>query len=378
MHVTHVKYAGVRVSPDQVNWYDQPLGKHIEAYFNTGDICVYESTLRLLGHGEGEYFLNVERPVDAEVVAQLKSQNSLVVLRGSNYLHEQMEWDHFGDWLEALGSRVIVCGVGAQAESGRPITLPPANLRVWKLISDHCESIGVRGAFTAETLHRNGVKNVEIVGCPTVFRARNRDLTLRHAPGGPKRVTFSIRREVGPDYAVDPEAFVATQKRLIAKIDMLCDLYLSCHGEPEEKAYFYRSPAAKDVALARLVQSGWFDHVTGATLRRLYETKLYYYSRPSDYEHYAPQFDAAIGYRVHAVLPAVAMGVPGVLFDYDTRSRELAETFDLPIYTPAQFERMTLAEALDPSRFAKFQARFAERYDCMKQFLVRNGATTRM
>ena len=378
MHVTQVKYAGVPVNQDRVNWYDMPLDRHIGNYFNTGDICVYESTLRLLGERSGDHYLNVEKPVDAETVARLKDKNSILVLRGSNYLHEHMEWDHFGDWLEALNLRVIVCGVGAQAESARPIDLPPANRRVWKLISERCESIGVRGAFTAETLRRNGVENVEIVGCPTLFRARDRSLSLRHAAGGPRRVSFSIRREVGPDYAVDPHEFVEVQKRLIAKLDMVCDLYLSCHGEPEEKAYFFRSPDAKEAALAKLVKSGWFDHMTGATLRRLYESKLYYFSRPSDYDHYARQFDAAIGYRVHAVLPAVALGVPGVLFDYDTRSRELAETFDLPIYSPAEFERMTLAEALDPQRFAAFEARFAERYDGMKRFLERNGARTRM
>jgi hypothetical protein len=378
MHITHVKYAGVYTNQDTVKWYDVPLCDLIGKYFNTGDICVYESTLRLMSVATGCYSLNIENPVDPNVVARLKESRSTIFLRGSNYLHEEMDWGHFGEWLDALDLPVVVCGVGAQAEGERPIALSAKGQRVWKILGDHCHSIGVRGAFSAETLHCNGVHNVEIVGCPSIFRARNRELKLRHVEGGPKRLTFSVRREVDQNYARDPAEFVETQKKVIGRLDLMSDLYLSCHGEPEEKAFFYRTPRLKDEALAKLTADGWFDHVSGENLKRLYENKLYYYARPSDYDFYAPQFDAAVGYRVHAVLPALAVGVPSALFDYDTRSRELAETFDFPLYTPEQFMKMSLKEAFDPSRFDLFAARFPERYDRMKQFLEKNGMTTRM
>jgi hypothetical protein len=203
-------------------------------------------------------------------------------------------------------------------------------------------------------------------------------MKLRHPPEGPKRVTFSVRREVDSMYAADPAEFVATQKRIIAKLALVSDVYLSCHGEPEEKAFFYKAPKHLELAAAKLTAAGWFDETTGAMLKRLYESRLYYVASPGDYDFYVKQFDAAIGYRVHAVLPAVAQGVPGALFAYDSRSRELAETFDLPIFSPTEFERLTLAEALAPSRFDKFQSLFPERYDRMKAFIEGNGVSTRM
>jgi len=378
VHITYVKYAGKKVDPDRVNWYDKSIDVLIDNYFNTGDICVYESTLRLLEPPTGEFYLNIDEPVNPDVVSRLKALGSTLVLRGSNYLHEQMNWGYFDDWLKALDLPVVACGMGAQAETDRPIEFSPQSRYVWKHIADHCQTIGVRGAFSAETLKHNGVGNIEIVGCPSLFRARNRDLALEPAPGGPRRVSFSVRREVDVTYASDPVEFVETQKRIIAKLDLVADLYLSCHGEPEEKAFFYRAPRAREEATARLVASGWFDHASGGVLKRLYESKLYYFSRPSDYDYYAPQFDAALGYRVHAVLPAAALGVPAAMFDYDTRSRELAETFDLPLYKPDEFERMTLAEAFAPERFDKFNSRFKERYDRMKHFFVKNGVSTRM
>jgi len=372
-----VKYSGRRVNKHTVAWFDDPLSSIIETYFNTGDICVYDSTLRLIDYQDGD-ILNIDSPVTDEDVARFKSRCDFVLLRGSNYIHEHMDWGHFGDWIEALDLPVLCIGVGAQAESDRKIQLSVAGRRVWKAIAARTAEIGVRGAFSAETLHYNGIHNVKIVGCPSVFRGLNREMKLVHPIEGPKRITFSVRREVDSSYSADPAEFVATQKRLIAKLSLVSNIYLSCHGEPEEKAFFYRAPKHLDAAAAKLTASGWFDETTGPLLRRLYESRLYYVASPGDYDFYIKQFDAAIGYRVHAVLPAVAQGVPGALFSYDSRSRELAEAFDLPIFSPVEFERLTLADALAPSRFERFQNMFPERYDRMKAFIEGNGVSTRM
>jgi len=376
MRAALVKYSGRRLNNHEAVWFDTPFRATLEDYYNTGDICVYDSTLRLVDY-VGGLSLNIDEPVTEEAVRRVKESCDFILLRGSNYIHEAMDWGHFPAWVEALDLPVLCIGVGAQAETERPIVLPPEGRRLWQLIAERT-TIGVRGAFSAETLHRNGIHNLEIVGCPSLFRARDRSMTLRHAEGGPKRVTFSLRREVGSTYAVDPAAFIATQKRIIAKLHLGSDLFLSCHGEPEEKAFFFKSPRHMDRATAKLVAENWFDETTGARLKQLYESRLYYVGAPGDYDVYAPQFDAALGYRVHAVLPAVAVGVPGVLFSYDTRSRELAETFDLPIYSPEAFERQTLAQALAPERFARFGQLFPERYDRMKAFIEKNGVKTRM
>ncbi|WP_062209737.1 polysaccharide pyruvyl transferase family protein [Aureimonas sp. AU12] len=376
MRAALVKYSGRRLNNHEAVWFDTPFRKTLEDYYNTGDICVYDSTLRLVNYSEG-HLLNIDEPVNEAEVRRIKDNCDFILLRGSNYIHEHMDWGHFLEWIEALDMPVVCIGVGAQAETERPIILPTEGRRVWQAIAERA-TIGVRGAFSAETLHRNGIHNLEIVGCPSIFRARDRNMVLRHAPDGPKRVTFSLRREVGSTYAVDPAAFIATQKRIIAKLHLGSDLFLSCHGEPEEKAFFFKSPRHMDKATAKLIAEGWFDETTGALLKHLYESRLYYVGAPGDYDVYATQFDAALGYRVHAVLPAVAVGVPGVLFSYDTRSRELAETFDLPIYSPEAFERQTLAEALAPSRFERFSQLFAERYDRMKAFIEKNGVPTRM
>lgn len=373
-----VKYCGRMTQHGGVVWFDEPFDRILNEYFNTGDICVYDSTLKLAHPGGRTTDLNIEAPVDMDIVRRLKETCKTIVLRGSNYIHEEMQWGNFYDWIEALDLPVLCAGVGAQAADKKEVILPPDNQRVWAAIAARSPSIGVRGAFTAETLHRNGIHNVEVVGCPTLFRACNRDLVLNHKATGPDRVSFSIRREVGPMYSPDPGLFQLKQKEVIAKLSRTTDLYLSCHGEPEEKAFFFRAPLKMQWATQKLTAENWFDPIYGEMLKRLYESRLYYVGAPGDYDVYVKQFDAALGYRVHAVLPAMAMGVPGVLFAYDTRSAELAETFDLPIFTPDEFNRTPLRDVFDPSRFDLFQNNFARRYDIMKNFIEKFGVKSNM
>lgn len=358
-------------------WYDRPIDRIISEYYNTGDICVYESTLRLIDFNAHRY-LNIDEPVNHELAEQLRRSCDVIVLRGSNYIHEHMNWGHFADWLDVLQMPIVCAGVGAQAESKRKIILPEDGLRTWKTISSFCTSIGVRGSFSAETLISNGIPNVEVVGCPTMFRDRNPNVRMRFNESGVRRVTFSLRREVDRTYASDPEVFRKLQKNILLKLEMNSDLWLSSHGEPEEKSFFYKSPGDIQKAKHRLSADGWFDELTGPRLVDLYERKLYYSAGPSDYDVYVKQFDAAVGYRVHAILPAAALGVPAALVSYDTRSDELAETFDLPLFAPETLLNMSIPDIFAPWRFERFEAMFNSRYMTMKNFLEKNGLTTRM
>lgn len=372
-----VKYCGRQINPDTVVWYDRSIDKVMSEYYNTGDICVYESTLRLIDFDSHRY-LNIDEPVDFELAKKLRESCDVLVLRGSNYIHENMNWGYFADWLDALQMPIVCAGVGAQAETKRKIALPPDGLRTWKTISNHCHSIGVRGNFSAQTLLENGIQNIQVVGCPTMFRDRNPNVKVRFKSSGVQRVTFSLRREVDHTYSRDPEEFRKLQKQLLFKMNKTSDLWLSSHGEPEEKAFFYKSPLNIQNAKDRLVADGWFDEATGDQLISLYERKLYYSAGPSDYDVYVKQFDAAIGYRVHAILPAAALGIPAVLVSYDTRSDELAESFDLPLFKAEHLLKMPASDIFDASRFSNFEKNFNDRYRAMKKYLEDNGVSTRM
>src|SRR5215207_10191304 len=101
------------------------------------------------------------------------------------------------DVLERLRIPVIALGVGAQAPAHGRLELSAESLRVWRSIADRCTTVGVRGDYTAEVLWDIGVRNLRMVGCPTLFRARNPDLRIDLPPlESIDRVAFTLRREV--------------------------------------------------------------------------------------------------------------------------------------------------------------------------------------
>lgn len=373
-----VKHAGRRVTADKVAWYDFDFREYIDSYFNTGDCAVYDSTLKLIDYNQNQsYALNIDDQED-KTCERILDRFDCIVLRGSNYIHSSMEWGHFASWLERIQLPVICIGVGAQAAQHGRIELSPESRRIWQIISERTPSIGVRGAFSAEVLNDNGIKNAEIVGCPTLFRQKNPLVELDVKPlNSESKVSFSIRRETGEGYTLDPLSFLQSQKRIIEKLADLFDLYLTAHGEVEEKVLYYRDPARMNAVREQLVHEGWFDQEPGI-LERLYERRLFFSGVVQHMDAFMREMDATIGYRVHGILPAMAQGIPGVLLEYDTRSKELSETLSIPCLSVQEALEMPVEEIFAPERFQRFETEFPKNYARMKAFLDKNGVANRM
>jgi hypothetical protein len=373
-----VKEAGRRVDKENVAWYDMSFNSLVDSYFNTGDMTVYDSTLKLLDYRRS-CRINTDLPVDFDLAKQVHDMFEVVVLRASNYIHEGMEWGHFAAWLEALDLPVLCLGVGAQASEKRRIVLPESGRRVWSIISDRVSSIGVRGAFTAGVLEENGIKNSEIVGCPSIFRNRSPDIKLRHKPVQDiLRVAFSLRRETGDNYTRDSDEFLSLQRKWIFRLNKHFSLSVTAHGEVEEKAYYYNAFERKLVARDELRRTGWFDAKSGGEMETIYESQLFFTPVVSHYDEFVRSVDATIGYRVHGVLPALAAGTPSVLLRYDARSAELAETLSVPIFDPAEAIKQSFSDIFGKHHFSKFERMYPINYMNMKAFLEKNDIATRM
>jgi hypothetical protein len=367
-----VKPAGRQISAREIAWYDTSFHELIERYFNTGDMAVYDSTLKLLDFSDS-YALNIDLPVDRIEADHLSRNFDYIVLRGSNYIHEGMEWGYFIDWLEAVQLPVLCVGVGAQASEQRRMELPESGRRLWQIIGERSHSVGVRGEYTAAVLDANGVKNAEVVGCPTIFRHRQPAISLRHKEfEAIQKVGFSLRRETDHTYSSDVERFLSVQKNLILRANRVFDLILTSHGEIEEKVYYYNDFTRIEWARRTLTNSGWFDPQNINALETIYRSRLFFSTVTSHYDELVSALDFTFGYRVHGVLPALAAGTPSFLLSYDTRSAELARSLKVPIVEPdvALNERFDVLFHRD--RFADFEAHYPFAYDRMRAFLKSN------
>ncbi len=369
--------AGEVYEHDKVRWYRAPMEKLLSDYFNIGDMIVFDSTLKLLRYAHVEP-MKIMNPTDADI-ERYAEEFDFVFVRGSNFIHEKMEWFRAVEVLEKVKLPVYAIGVGAQASQNRAIELPEMSKRFWQIVGDRCASIGVRGAFSAETLRRNGVGNVEVVGCPSIFRTRNRDLAIRVPDQRDiRKVAFSLRREADTSYTADPEAYLRNQREALLKVDSQSEMVMSAHGEQEEKAFFLRDEAAKEKAVAEFVRTGWWSGPDDAAMRCIYEKQLFSFFDVEHYDRFAQSIDLAVGYRVHGVLPAVAHGVPGVLVAYDTRSQELAETLKIPVVPEAALAEGGWRAVYKEAALGGLAKSYAASYDRMRDFLDFNGVPHRM
>ena len=369
--------AGARYDHDKVRLHNWPVSRIIDTYSNIGDLMVYDSTLKILDFETVEVANIVD--FSAADVDRYNREFDFAFLRGSNFIHEHMRWERAGELIEKLRIPVFAIGVGAQAEARREIRLPQEGLRVWAAIADHCASIGVRGAFSAETLAQNGIRNVEVVGCPSIFRARRRDLQLRLKPAyDVRKIAFSLRRETGAGYARNVASYLKIQKDFMLRLDREAEMTVTLHGECEEKAFFFRDPEREAKAVATLRASQWLTPADEAQILDIYRSRLFLNTSVEQYDEFIGKMDLAIGYRVHGVLPALANGTPGILVDYDERSAELARTLQIPLLPEQALVERGWRDIYTPDAFGGFLKHFPACYDKMVEFLDLNGVPHRL
>ncbi len=361
---------------DCVRWYTRfPSINH---YHNIGDAFVFDSALKLLQFDR----LDVceIKTVRQEDIDRYNAEYDYVFLRGSNYIHAEMDWENAEAVLAKLKIPILAFGVGAQAPAKGKLELSPGGRRIWQLISERSTTLGVRGDYTADVLWDLGIRNVRIVGCPTAFRNNDTELRIDLPPLETVRhVGFTVRREVSQAYSPDIEKYLARHRDIIKAMAQRYDIRLMMQGEVEEKKLLWGTAEQKHEAWAELkgnvpCAKWFFDR----EMEELYETKLFYSDVVADYEALVREKDLVLGYRLHGNLMALANGVPAIYFVYDSRTAEFCETFAIPSYDVYAAKEFVLEEYWDQTRFERFNRAYYTRYRDMRSFLDENGIPHKM
>jgi hypothetical protein len=355
---------------DDVSWYDaDDVAKNLFHYHNIGDSFVYDSTLKVLNHSASMVL----------EIARVNEHCCAVVLRGSNYFHADMDWARAEEVFRRVKVPIVCFGVGIQKPDGAPLALTGDQTRMLRLLADRAESIGVRGSRTAEELARLGAKNVEVVGCPTLFRRCTRQGAIRSwKPEAARRVAFNTRREVSPDYARDAAAYLRRHLDIFARFDDAFETTMMTHGEVAEKIFALKQEAHYGRASEELARQRWFGPAPEDRVRAAYLNRIFYSDRVRDYDDFVRRFDLVTGYRLYGNLIALANGVPSFYFVYDERTHEICETFGIPFFDVRGTEEFDLGRVMRPDLFAGFNARFRAAYEAMAAFLERNGLPHRL
>jgi hypothetical protein len=354
------------------SWTAKDPARDVKEDYNAGDMFVYEASLRLLDFDEMEA-IPLESDWSQQTVDRLNAEADYCFVRGSNYIHHEMKWGNLPALLDKLKIPVIAFGIGAQAATYKDVQVSDDTRRFLAIVSERSKSVGVRSQFSADTLSKLGVKNVEVVGCPSLMRHNHPHLDIQLKPlDQVRRVGFTLTRGLLPMYCSDLKKASEMQRAMMVEYAKRFDLTVMSQGEQPERAYWYRSPADIAKAYATLLGTKWFSGPNDP-LVDIYNRCLFFGTSPKAYEEISRQMDLVLGFRLHGNIMALANGVPAVYVVYDSRTRELVDYLGIPAYDIMQKEPFALEDYYTQARFDHFNARYAAAYRRMAEFLDANG-----
>ncbi len=285
-----------------------------------------------------------------------------VVLSMGNWLSPDANLEWHADCLErSQVERCVVVGLGAQSQShSGEIKLLPGTRRFLDLVAERSTTLGVRGDYTAEVLNGFGVKNVDVIGCPSVFASKYpfRQLDVGRVPRLSVNATFHGHYRDG-----------------VAEI--------LNYGLKHDAQYLEQS----DLQLMKYIDSGrlnyWanfishyyaFSHDQAFDILSWLSMHGRYYTSVGEWVEDMQSIDLAIGSRFHGCLAANYGGARSLLLIMDTRTKELAEYYNIPHMKFEDFDGEQAVEfyyeKADPQLFLDTLPNRLARY---AKFLERNG-----
>jgi hypothetical protein len=129
-------------------------------FYNTGNILIHQALREQIPQA---------RPVSGW--QDLQYDTDIAVIAMANFFNPYTDVTAEAAALRtSSASRIVLVSCGAQAANyDDQFELRPDTREFLSIVSERSRSIGVRGAFTAELLYRNGFKNLRVIGCPSLY-----------------------------------------------------------------------------------------------------------------------------------------------------------------------------------------------------------------
>jgi hypothetical protein len=351
-------------SPYEALSIEEALDRNVIAT-NSGNLIFSDASHKILETPGTEVVSNGMRMVASEAARINEEYDAFVVPLANAF---RPSWEKGLKQLTRLISRlkipVVVLGVGAQAglnyNAARLKPLEPVVREFVSAVLDRSASIGVRGEFTEQYLKDLGFRDVEVIGCPSLF-LYGKDLDVRKRV--PELTPESRVAINGSHSAVKSQGLDKVIARTHARYP-----HLRFIGQNLSDA---RQLHWRDLSDPNALVAAMPTHPDHPMYR---EDKVRVYIDPVTWIDDLRGFDFSFGSRIHGNIAALLAGTPATVLCADSRTLELCRYFEIPHRRidklPADLDPATLYEEAD---FGPLLNGHQERFDRFTAFLTRNG-----
>lgn len=262
---------------------------------------------------------------------------------------------------------VIACGV--QAGSYDEINLLCESIRepATKFINTIYRTGGefaLRGYFTKEFFDRLGFKSAVVTGCPSLYQM-GRNLTIDIPKKRKDKIDFKpifngnfpgiwnqIKKYSKSEYS-DQHFYYNL-------------LYNKTYVDYSKIEYCDVKKMIKDYGLS--------------AVNLLAQDRIKLFIDMEQWSSYIKKkgFDFSFGSRIHGSIMPILCGVPAVIYANDSRTREMAEYFGIPILLPESTKNIDVYDIYMNVDYTEFNKNFRKNYDAFEQFLIKNNIVSKI
>lgn len=351
-------------SPFDVASLEQSLHRDVFAT-NTGNLIFSDAAHKILTTPQAEVLSNGIR-TDPSAAERINEEFDAFVVPLANAFRPTFERSlkRMTQLIKKLSIPVVVLGVGAQADltydAARLKPMEPTVRAFVTEVLNRSASIGVRGEFTEQYLKNMGFRDVEVIGCPSMFM-NGETFTLEKKS---ESLTAESRISVnGSHSAVRSHGLDAIIRQAHERYP-----HLRFVGQNllEAELLHWRETSNPIGA-----QTSMPTHPSHPMYR---EGKVRLYIDPATWIEELRAFDFSFGSRIHGNIAALLAGVPSTVLCSDSRTLELCRYFGIPhrkiSETPRNIDPAELYEAAD---FGDLVNGHKERFLRFTGFMEKNG-----
>jgi hypothetical protein len=317
---------------------------------------------------------------DAQI-DRLKSEHSHIVYVTANLIRLGMRGNHpsikelvashvaLAKNIEQAGLPVVVFSVGSQAPLNGPheFSVAPETARLLKVLSDHSRKIAVRGAFTADACARLGVKNVEVIGCQSIFWHRLPEFSWKLSEpllGHPNKIAFNFTDALLEANLIN-EAIGRGHDLIGQQNDAEEDLKAQALGV--KNAAPAKFNWAVDMAFKQeLIDQQQYEHWI--------KDHFFQFRQPEAWLDHMRRYCFSYGTRLHGNMAALIAGTRVLWIVHDMRTKEICDHFCLPWVELKEVQGGTDLETLfDRADYSRCSQIYPDRYRVLFEYVERAG-----
>lgn len=332
--------------------------------YNFGNKLWFQGLMSEIDNGENEYyFLNDNLTND-----EINNQFDLIIFSMANIFNRTyLEGiKAFPERLKGIKIPIYVIACGAQAEGYEGLDSLIADIgkdskRFISTIYQTGGEFALRGYFTKEFFSRLGFDSAVVTGCPSMY-------------------------QLGRNFSLDDQknnCIVPLFNGNLNYLEKIITKYpKSIYFDQDMFLFnlFKENHIPKQDFKSLLVYS---ENMGNKAIQLMSEKRIKLIPNMNDWRNYIIQnkFNYSFGSRIHGNIMSILSGVPATIIAHDSRTREMAEFFDIPHFVPRKNEVISHKEFLkhyEQLDYSKFNKYYQKRFDLFEDFLRNHSIVSKI